>query len=177
MPTPHLSPASIGGAQTTPRVADYLAVETALRAEWDRVLETAILDCGVKNIREANAGLEAFIQWFLAISACQPNQRLVMLKGPVDKMWHALILNTELYRGMCSHRFGFFLDHKPQPGYPPAGSIRQTVAILVQEYGRDLSNLLVAWSPTTVCAMMPMQLSRQTIGLGPEGFSVAPDAL
>jgi hypothetical protein len=129
------------------------ALTAELAASHGRIVNTAIVDCGVKTNDEADRALAAFLQWFLVVPACQNGQNLVMLKGPVDRLWHAMLLHTRLYRRTCDRYLGYFLEHEPRDGLPAEQDIQQTVEILVMEYGGLLSPLLSAWSPTTLARL------------------------
>lgn len=120
-----------------------------LARQWASVLETGLVDCRLRSAEEAELALEAFGQWFLALPRCRTDERLVMLKGPVDRMWHALLLHTSLYRSLCERHLGFFLDHQPQPGSPPQAWVRDTKRVLTRCYGAELHPMFDQWWTAT----------------------------
>jgi hypothetical protein len=122
------------------------------------VLETAMLDCGLGDLTNAAKAYDALIQWLSLVPICQIERRAyVMLKGPVDQMWHAFILHTEAYYRLCRRHLFFFLHHYPRTGAPSAGLVRDTVALLTQEYGSDLHPYLRSWSRATYDGLMRTQ--------------------
>jgi hypothetical protein len=141
-------------------------VHTNLRPVEAQLLNTAVLDCGLRTLDEARRANVAFLQWFVALSRCRGRQELVMLKGPVDRMWHSYILHTKLYRSICDQYLGVFLEHRPQPGFPSDVRIQETVTRLSISFGSDLSPLLAAWSPTA--------LKRVSIALGERARPIDP---
>jgi hypothetical protein len=163
------------GMSTNPgRVQDLSTwVTTALRPSEATLIETAVIDCGIKTVHEAQLAYGAFLQWFLAIPACRGDQKLVMLKGSVDRMWHAFILHTFVYRSLCDRFLGFFLEHQPQAGAPPSASVRETVAFLARIYGVNLSPLLASWSPTALSEV----LSHECNGSSPRREAVVRPAV
>jgi hypothetical protein len=128
-----------------------------LRLHRDAVIETALVDCGVGDRERAEQGLDAFAQWFFTLPTLEPGQRLIMLKGPVDQMWHALILHTKLYRELCEQHLGFFLDHQPQPDYPPRAWVADTLRILTRRFGDALHPLFDDWLPAEMLGPSPYQ--------------------
>lgn len=131
-----------------------LVVKSELDHSFAKIASTAVFDCGMKSIDESERAWFAFLQWFAAVPNYPGGEGLVMLKGPVDKMWHAFILHTKLYREFCEVHLGFFLEHQPQPGFPTQASIERTVEFLISQYSTDISPLLAAWSPSTVRKLM-----------------------
>ncbi|MEJ8654980.1 hypothetical protein [Streptomyces sp. MS1.AVA.4] len=66
---------------------------------------------------------------FLATAASSPGQALVPSRV-VDEGWHALILHTTLYYGLCA-RFGNFVHHlpeRPDPSRHDEAVIERTIA-------------------------------------------------
>jgi hypothetical protein len=128
-----------------------LAVQFAVPVE--RIVRTAQLDCGVSSAREAERALGAFLQWFVLIPTIGNEEHHVMLRGPVDALWHAAILNTAFYRNLCDQVADGFIDHHPRDYHPPRTWVIETVARLIGAYGPGLSPLFTAWSPSTAAAM------------------------
>lgn len=118
-----------------------------MRREVDRepIIRTAVEDCGVASEDDARLAFDAFLQWFAALAANRSQGgRLVMKKGSVDAVWHAYILNTELYGGLCEY-VGEFVHHTPRPGSPPKERVQSTLAVLRQEFGQALNVEFDRW--------------------------------
>lgn len=125
-----------------------VAFAVRLAVPVERIVRTARLDCGVSSAREAERALGAFLQWFVLVPTIGRGEHHVMLRGPVDVLWHAAILNTAFYRDLCDRVAGRFIDHHPRDDHPPRAWVTETVARLIGAYGPSLSPLLTAWSPS-----------------------------
>jgi hypothetical protein len=135
-----------------------VALAVRLAVPVKRIVRTAQLDCGVSSAREAERALGAFLQWFVLVPTIGNGEHYVMLRGPVDALWHAAILNTAFYRDLCDRVAGGFVDHHPRDDHPPHTWVIETVARLIGAYGPGLSPLLTAWSPSTAAAMRKPEL-------------------
>jgi hypothetical protein len=61
---------------------------------------------------------EVELKRFLALSAMA--ERGYGMRGPIDKLWHTLILFTHIYENFCNQVAGRFLHHYPNvKGYEP----------------------------------------------------------
>jgi len=134
-------------------VGGRLVAALAADLPRERLIRTSLVDCGIGSAAEAQRAFDAFCQWFAAVPLIPEGSHHVMLKGSVDRMWHAVILNTNMYRTLCETYLGFFLDHHPRDDYPPQPWIQETVYTLVLAHGSGLSPLLSAWSPSTVARL------------------------
>jgi hypothetical protein len=134
-------------------VGGRLVAALAADLPRERLIRTSLVDCGIGSAGEAQRAFDAFCQWFAAVPLIPEGSHHVMLKGSVDRMWHAVILNTNMYRTLCETYLGFFLDHHPRDDYPPQPWIQETVYTLVLAHGSGLSPLLSAWSPSTVARL------------------------
>lgn len=148
-------------------------------ADVQRVLATAVADCGLRDAHEAGRANVAFWQWFSTVATCRDHESLVMLKGSVDQVWHAYILHTRLYRSLCERYIGSFLEHQPQAERPSDRQICETVERLYSRYVDDLSPLLATWSPTTISrlrskAALSRPLSPAAAGAGDLGLQRVP---
>jgi hypothetical protein len=116
-----------------------------LRRELDGrpIYRTAIEDCGISSEADARLAFDAFLQWFAAVAVLE-DERLVMIKGPIDAIWHAYLLHTASYLDLCEYA-GRFVHHAPQPGTPPADLVAATLALLHREFGRSLSPEFDRW--------------------------------
>jgi len=52
----------------------------------ERLIKTALVDCGIGSAAEAERALCAFCQWFVAVPLIPEGSHHVMLKGSVDRM-------------------------------------------------------------------------------------------
>jgi len=124
-----------------PSLVDLLVQEL----DFTPVLRTAVIDCGVGSASAALDGLEAFLQWVSLTPLRAEVEHFVMLKGDADRVWHAAIINTTLYRKMCVDYLGGFLDHQPSPDNPPRLWILETVGLLRAYFGADLHPIFARW--------------------------------
>jgi hypothetical protein len=104
------------------------------------VLDTATQHYGLARA-EAAALFDGLLQWLSAIPFARPGQPIQMVES-VDRMWHAFVLNTKLYRMFCDRFFGRFIDHDPLDrefaGLSKKQYARFTLATLEQEFGSEL---------------------------------------
>jgi hypothetical protein len=113
--------------------------------DFSPVLRTAVIDCGVASPVEALYALEAFLQWLSVVPAADDGDHYVMLKGDPDRVWHAAIMNTALYRHICTRYVGRFVDHSPSLGTPRPAWILETVSLLEEYFGDDLHPVFREW--------------------------------
>lgn len=95
--------------------------------------------------------LDAVFQWL----ACQAVREqtagpYVMMRGPVNDMYHALILNTSHYERLCDTYFGSPLHYTPvnatqAQAIKRAGGISYTIDCLREAFGHELSPALQLW--------------------------------
>jgi hypothetical protein len=112
--------------------------------DFSSVLRTAVNDCGVPSPAHALDSLDAFLQWFSTIPLAG-DRPYVMLKGNPDRVWHACIINTALYRELCERYLGRFVDHHPSVASPSDEWVLETVALLEEEFGADLHPAFRQW--------------------------------
>jgi hypothetical protein len=113
-------------------------------APREPVIRTATEDFGVPS-DEANLIFDAFLQWMAALPARPHGQPYVMLKSDVDRIFHAFILNTAVYRGFCEKHLGIFIDHHPITGDGARADVASTVDTLKKAYGDQLNPYLRLW--------------------------------
>ncbi|MBI4993958.1 hypothetical protein HZC33_03355 [Candidatus Wolfebacteria bacterium] len=113
--------------------------------DFTPVLKTAVKECGINSIEDANDLLDAFLQWIAAMPAKKENTTYVMLKSDVDRIFHAFVLNTGLYRDFCETFFGHFIDHTPLEGQISKKWVDYTVNLLSELYGNQLHPALKIW--------------------------------
>lgn len=113
-------------------------------APRDAVLRTAIEDFGVP-VADADMLFDGFLQWIAALTTRGPDEKYVMLKSDIDRIFHAFILNTRLYREFCDEHLGRFVDHHPVTGDGVRPDVETTVRLLRAAYGDDLNPFLALW--------------------------------
>jgi hypothetical protein len=123
--------------------------------DFTAVIDTAMRECGVKTKARANELLRGFLQWFSLI----PNHKehnLQMVRS-VDRIWHAMVLNTKFYREFCHKYFGKPIDHNPMdvmgnPKEAKAVYAGYTVKMLKAEFGNKVNvDLLNVEQELTCC--------------------------
>lgn len=124
-------------------------VATMLSADFGSVFYTAKKDCGIPSDERAEELMVAFCQWFAVIPTLQPGDWHAVLESPVDNIFHAMILNTEVYEAFCNTHLGEFVHHTPIDGtredLPLAQFVSDTLIRLETTYGADLAPDLKAW--------------------------------
>ena len=79
--------------------------------EYSPVIDTAVQHYGLARADAASL-FDGLLQWLSAIPFALPGQPIQMVEQ-VDRLWHAFVLNTKLYRRFCDRFFGRFIDHDP----------------------------------------------------------------
>ena len=116
----------------------YAAMLSAF--DYSPVLDTAVQHYGLSHAEAADrfAGL---LQWLSAIPFARPGQPIQMVES-IDRLWHAFVLNTKLYRAFCDRFFGRYIDHDPLDRNFAELSKKQyarfTLATLEAEFGAAL---------------------------------------
>ena len=97
---------------------------------------------------QADAMIDAFLQWFALAPLNTPTRYVVMFNTPVEEAFHNFVLNTRLYGKFCEQFLGYFFHHDPltQENGPEVEPLaRYTVDLLQDTYGEELSPLLRDW--------------------------------
>ncbi|MDC8982555.1 hypothetical protein PR370_15805 [Mycobacterium marinum] len=127
--------------------ARELYEEMRADAPREAVLRTAVEELGVQQA-DADLLFDGFLQWLAALPshrASDTDNHYVMLKSDIDRIFHAFILNTSLYRDFCDKHLGHFVDHHPVIGDGDRADVESTVRVLRACYGEDLNPFLVIW--------------------------------
>jgi hypothetical protein len=133
---------------TGPSTALYgeaLVRQLELDVDFLPVVRTAVLDLGVATPASALNAVDAFLQWFSLVPISDRIGHYVMLRGDVDRVWHAMILNTALYRDVCDRYMGRFIDHHSSMGCPRASWVFETVDFLEAEFRTALHPAFLGW--------------------------------
>ncbi|HVY76234.1 MAG TPA: hypothetical protein VG890_15500 [Puia sp.] len=109
------------------------------------VVQTAVIDGQVASPQLAFSALEAFLQWFSLLPRIEESDNYVMLKGDVDQLWHAAIVNTVIYRKLCEDYIGKFVDHQPSLETPKYSWILGTVSRLEKAFGSQMHPIFREW--------------------------------
>lgn len=124
------------------------------RKDFSAIIDTAVRECGVKTRDRAEKLLDAFLQWFALIPEAVPTQPLQMLRS-VDRIWHAMILNTAFYREFCNEFVGGFVDHNPLDVVRDASGKRtyadHTLMLVERTYGEGANAALYLLREDVTC--------------------------
>ena len=127
----------------------------------------------------ARRNLDGVLLW-LACHAVKEHaeQPYVMMNGPVDEMYHALILNTRTYLHLCREYIGFFIHHTPVNDVEAdkikvVGGITYTIDFLQRAFGSELAPALCRW----VDAHDSGELHASSVSCLANDYDAAPDAL
>ncbi|MSR46680.1 MAG: hypothetical protein EXS13_06405 [Planctomycetes bacterium] len=108
--------------------------------DYTPVLDTAVQHDGLRR-DEAADRFNGLLQWLSAIPFARPGQPIQMVED-IDRLWHAFVLNTKLYRAFGDRFFGRYIDHDPLDRNCAELSKKQyarfTLATLTEELGADL---------------------------------------
>ncbi len=125
-----------------------------MRRDYTPVIETAMRECDVKSRKRAKQLLRAFLQWFSLIP--EATEPLQMLQS-VDRIWHAFVLNTQLYREFCDEFAGRFIDHDPADiANSPGLKVRYAAYALKHlksAFGNELEPELTKLSQAVTCCI------------------------
>ena len=127
-------------AEVNPRTGRtlYTAMRTAF--DYTPVLDTAVQHYALDRTSAASH-FDGLLQWLSAIPFARPGQPIQQVEA-IDRLWHAFVLNTKLYRRFCDRFFGRFIDHDPLDRNFAELSKKQyarfTLATLEQEFGAEL---------------------------------------
>ncbi len=146
---------SISPVVTGWSAADSRALYKRLKSkDYGIILETAIAEFGVKGLPRAVELLDAFLQWFALVPSTVDGQPLQMLRS-VDRIWHAMIVNTAFYRNFCLDAVGEFIDHNPLDVVRNAELKQEyathTLILLNRAYGNRLNPALRALNENVTC--------------------------
>lgn len=120
------------------------------RENMEPVISLLLRERDFVSAEEAHVAVKAMLQWLAGHAVKKKGQLHVMLHGPVDKAWHAFLLNTKLYHKFCAEQVGFFVHHTPLDTahaneFEILGGITTTINFLIQSFGDSLNPLLVQW--------------------------------
>jgi hypothetical protein len=129
----------------------------------DQLVAFAICHDLAPNIPVAHYALKGLQQWL----AChdyggEATSRHVMLSGPVYKMHQAFVLNTVSYAQFCRTYVGEFVhilntNTAEQVEYVnQTGWLDDTLSLLAETFGNDLSPALASWQQQHYCKEVPI---------------------
>ncbi len=122
----------------TPTLTGHtLYVDMKSAHDYHPVLATAVEHYGLTPAAAADL-FDGLLQWLAAIPFARPGQPIQMVES-IDRLWHAFVLNTKLYRAFCDRFFGRYIDHDPLDRDFEELSKKQyarfTLTTLQQEFG------------------------------------------
>lgn len=133
-----------------------------MREDFDftTVIETAVRELDVPTYEKAEELMDAFLQWFSLIPMLGENDALQMLRS-VDKLWHAFILNTKLYREFCHEYVGSYIDHDPtevtNTELPKEKYAAFTLKLLKEQFGNRVQPSLQLLKEDSTCCYFKKQ--------------------
>ncbi len=108
--------------------------------DYSPVIETAVQHYGQGRAAAADL-FDGLLQWLSVIPFARPGQPIQQVEA-IDRLWHAFVLNTKLYRRFCDRFFGRYIDHDPLDRQFEELSKKQyarfTLATLDAEFGAEL---------------------------------------
>ena len=124
-------------------IARTLFAKIMAEQDFGPIARTLVHEKNVSNMAEANDLIEAFIQWYATGSVTKTNS-FVMFEGPVDKVFHTMILNSPWYMRFCHTTTGVYTNHEPiaEMGMSPediTDAAVFTAGLLEATWGADLS--------------------------------------
>jgi len=121
--------------------------------DYRPILDTAVRESGMTH-EEAASCFDGLLQWLSVIPFARKAQPVQMI-GSIDRVWHAFVLHTKLYRTFCDRWFGRYIDHDPLDRLDEETSKRQyarfTLATLRREFGEDVHPAFVDLSQQVTC--------------------------
>ncbi|HXH26870.1 MAG TPA: hypothetical protein VNG90_03165 [Candidatus Acidoferrum sp.] len=115
--------------------------------DFSPVTRTLLRDVGFSS-EKAVSMQDAFSQWFSLTGSVESGEILVMLKGDIDEVYHAAVLNTAWYGPFCQQFAGAFVHHTPideQTMEELDAGLRYTIDRLDAVYGHTLHPALREW--------------------------------
>jgi len=134
-----------------------LYTEMVQAFDYAAVVDTAVEHYGLER-SEANSCFDGLLQWLSLIpltAAKAGSGQPVQMVETIDKLWHAFILHTKLYRKFCDRFFGRYIDHDPLDRFDAEISKKQyarfTLAALRAEFGDDVHPAFLDLTQRTPC--------------------------
>ena len=123
--------------------------------DFTPVIETALREYKDLDKSKAENLLDALLQWFSLVPVLEDGKALQMINS-VDRLWHAFILNSRLYRMFCDKFFGYYFDHDPNDVILNPQSLKReyaeyTLHLLIENFGYNLNPLLKDLSGDVTC--------------------------
>ena len=151
-----MSPALVSQLSADDRSQYALDLYRRMRAtDFAPILQTAMREPGAPTQEELNSLLDAFLQWFSLIPEALDGKPLQMLES-VDRIWHAMILNTAFYRRFCDEFIGEYVDHNPMDVTQNTRAMKMayadhTLVLLKRTYGIRVHPALLALHESITC--------------------------
>jgi hypothetical protein len=117
--------------------------------DYSPIVRALLKERACKTEKRALELIDAWMQWF-SVGATSLTKSFVMIEGPVDQVFHQMILNTPWYFDFCLRTTGVYTHHDPLTDEQRAsplihGAISSTLDLLTRTYGADLHPELKRW--------------------------------
>lgn len=135
----------------SPAMERYLSMRETFNPE--PVIQTALHDNPGLTREQAFELMDALLQW-LAITPEVERGKSIQMLSSVDKLWHAFIINTALYRKFCTNYISFFVDHDPieaRTSHPAQEYANYTLRLLREAFGDRINRRLEFLSEDATC--------------------------
>lgn len=122
--------------------------ETMRTEDFSFVVATMLQNKTAKNEVEAEALVDAFLQWAALVPSIEPGKLYIMLNTPVDDAFHAFLEHAERYERFCKTHLGFVVQHHPveaHVGLDLGAGVQYTLDLLEERYGAGLHPALKDW--------------------------------
>lgn len=118
------------------------------------IISTALSENPKLEKQAAKEQMDALLQWFALVPEVENGRTLQMLRS-TDRLWHAFILNTRIYRDFCNRFMGFYVDHDPIEAKNPKAEKREyadyTLRLLKKEFGEAINPHLTQLKEDVTC--------------------------
>lgn len=116
------SPVSVAKGYTGPVVplkhrpdcpsARDLFAKIMAEQDFGPIMRELVREQHATSTEEARRLVEAFVQWY-ATGSVTKTKSFVMFAGPVDMVFHTMILNSRWYMHFCHSTTGVYTNHEP----------------------------------------------------------------
>lgn len=79
---------------------------------FDPIVRTLVREKIFNDEVQARYMIDGFMQWFCT-GAVKKTKSFVMFNGPLDQVFHAMILNSKWYFDFCTTFTGVYTHHEP----------------------------------------------------------------
>lgn len=117
--------------------------------DFSSIKQNMLLAGVCRTSERADQLLKAWLQWF-SVGSTSVTKSFVMLSGPVDHVFHQLLINTKWYFRFCYVHTGVYTHHDPltpeqQKDPDLLFAVQETIQRLRTAFGDDLQPELKKW--------------------------------